>query len=87
MKMNPLFQIQLEQPDAHEWGVIETRPHKDVNHTEKVRNRKRRAEHISYVKKVGHVPKRLIHDIVTFSPEALKCARGEECPYSYEQPA
>ncbi len=89
METNPLLQINVTHPTATDHGLHaaenSARVANFVQAVEKVMNKKGRTQKVRMTNKnrLATVPDQLIHDIVSISSEAIKCSRGEECPYHY----
>jgi len=87
MESNPLLQTNVSHPTAIDHGVHTpeaiARVSSFVQAVEKVMNTRKRTSKVRmpHARHLSSVPDQLIHDIVSFSPEALKCSHGEECPY------
>lgn len=87
MELNPLLQIPVTPANSTDMGLHSVEDvqafNSFVHAVEKTRAKKgRRPEAKTFhINRIKDVPDTLLKDIVSFSPEALRCARGEECPY------
>ncbi len=89
MESNSLLQINVTHPTALDHGLNSAKNISRMNNfvlaVEKIMNKKNKTQKVrmTHRNKLASVPDQLIHDIVSLSPEAIKCSRGEECPYHY----
>lgn len=87
MELNPLLQIQVTPATSKDMGLHSVDDVQALNYfvhaVEKARAKKGHRSNAKafHINRIKDVPDTLLKDIVSFSPEALKCARGKECPY------
>jgi hypothetical protein len=87
MELNPLLQIQVTPATSNDLGLNQADEihamNSFVHAVERARAKKNHKTEKKefHVNRISRVPDKLLKDIVSFSPEALKCSRGEECPY------